>query len=162
MIQKFRVRHIQKKWIHDVKSIDYTRQMIYLGTGFLVPCPLSEVEIIYGTGYKDMTGTEVFEGDIIEFDDTIMYEDESFGETNEVTGGETSIKNLAVLHRRSLEWSLEDYKHGGHESEEYVSLIRECLDENGNELSKFLSRPSNFKIVGNIYQNKNLLEGAGK
>ena len=105
-----------------------------------------------------MTGTEVFEGDIIEFDDTIMYEDESFGETNEVTGGETSIKNLAVLHRRSLEWSLEDYKHGGQESEEYVSLIRECLDEDVDELSKFLSRPSNFKIVGNIYQNKGLLE----
>ena len=87
-----------------------------------------------------------------------MYEDESFGETNVVTGGETSIKNLAVLHRRNLEWSLEDYKHGGQESEEYVSLIRECLDENGNELSKFLSRPSNFKIVGNVYHNKGLLE----
>lgn len=158
MIQKFRVWHIQKKWIHDVKSIDYTREMIFLGTGFLVPCPLSEVEIIHGTGYKDMTGTEVFEGDIIEFDDTIMYEDESYGETNEVTCGETSIKNLAVLRRRGIEWRLEDYKHGGQESEDYVSLIRECLDEDVNELIKFLSRPSNFKIVGNIYQYKDLLE----
>lgn len=162
MIQKFRAWHCQKKWIHDVKSIDYTRQMIFLGTGFLIPYPFSEVEIIHGTGYKDMTGTEVFEGDIIEFDDTIMYEDESYGETNEVTGGETSIKNLAVLRRRGIEWRLEDYKHGGQESEEYVSLIRECLDENGNELSKFLSRPSNFKIVGNIYQSKYLLEVEGK
>ena len=158
MIPKFRAWNSRLKRMLEVKTIDYIHQVVFVWYEGVLPYSFSVMEILQGTGYKDMTGTEVFEGDIIEFDDTIMYEDESFGETNEVTGGETSIKNLAVVHRRSLEWSLEDYKHGGQESEEYVSLIRECLDEDGDELSKFLSRPSNFKIVGNIYQNKDLLE----
>ena len=158
MIPKFRAWNRRLKRMLEVKTIDYIHQVVFVWYEGVLPYSFSVMEILQGTGYKDMTGTEVFEGDIIEFDDTIMYEYESFGETNEVTGGETSIKNLAVLHRRSLEWSLEDYKHGGQESEEYVSLIRECLDEDGDELSKFLSRPSNFKIVGNVYQNKDLLE----
>lgn len=158
MIPKFRAWNSRLKRMLEVKTIDYIHQVVFVWYEGVLPYSFSVMEILQGTGYKDMAGADVFEGDIIEFDDTIMYEDESYGETNEVTGGETSIKNLAVLRRRGIEWRLEDYKHGGQESEDYVSLIRECLDENGNELIKFLSRPSNFKIVGNIYQNKDLLE----
>ena len=158
MIPNFRAWNSRLKLMLDVKTIDYIYQVVCVWNKGLLPFSFKVMEILHGTGYKDMTGAEVFEGDIIEFDDTRMYEDDSYGETNEVTGGETSIKNLAVLRRRGIDWRLEDYKHGDQESEEYVSLIRECLDEDGDELSKFLSRPSNFKIVGNIYQNKDLLE----
>ena len=158
MIPKFRAWHSKTNCMYDVKSIDYTQQVVYFGNGLLIPYSFSDVEVVQGTGDRDMNGKEIFEGDIIEFDDTIMYEDYSCGETNEVIGGETSVKNLAALYKGSLVWCLEDYKHGGHESEEYVSMIRDCLDDKDIELSKFLSRPSNFKIVGNFYQIKYLLE----
>ena len=117
------------------------------------------IELMQSIGLKDCNGQELFDGDIIEFDDIICYEDESYGETNEVTGGECDIKNLAVFKiKECLEMILKDYKYGDDLSKGNISELLYALHEEDLDLKEFLSDPTKFKIVGNIYQNKDLLE----
>lgn len=142
-----------------------SRVIVYNGQAFLNMADFNScmvrdgIELMQSTGLKDCDGQELFGGDIIEFDDTICYEDESYGETNEVTGGECDVKNLAVVKiKEGLELALEDYKYGGDLSEDSVSELLCSIHAEYIDAVDFLSDPADFKIVGNIYQNKELLE----
>lgn len=157
MIPKFRAwhdetMHTDSVIVHDGKVFLDWRQ-------FLDYEVIDGIELMQSTGLEDSTGKELFEGDIIEFYDTIWYEDDSYGETCEVTGGECGLKNLAVLKiEKGLALGLGDYKYGGDLSKDSTSALLYGLIVQDIDLMKFLSDPTNFKIVGNVYENKDLLE----
>lgn len=157
MIPKFRAWHKGK--MYKSRVIVYNGQ-VFLNMADFNSCMVRDgIELMQSTGLKDCDGQELFGGDIIEFNDTICYEDESYGETNEVTGGECDIKNLAVLEiDHGLVIALRHYKYGGDLLKDSISALLYGLYEEDIDLMEFLSDPTNFKIVGNVYQNKDLLE----
>lgn len=157
MIPKFRAWYKGK--MYKSRVIVYNGQ-VFLDMADFNSCIVRDgIKLMQSTGLEDSTGKELFDGDIIEFDDTICYEDESYGETNEVTGGECDIKNLAVFKiKECLEMILKDYKYGDDLSKGNISELLYALHEEDLDLKEFLSDPTKFKIVGNIYQNKDLLE----
>ena len=157
MIPKFRAWYKGK--MYKSRVIVYNGQ-VFLNMADFNSCMVRDgIELMQSIGLKDCNGQELFDGDIIEFDDTICYEDESYGETNEVTGGECDIKNLAVFKiKECLEMILKGYKYGDDLSKGNISELLYALHEEDLDLKEFLSDPTKFKIVGNVYENKDLLE----
>ena len=106
----------------------------------------SDVEIMQSTGYKDKKGTEIFIGDIVKFPDEYEFVDGA-GETTDVTV--CNGFNIASVVNKGSNITLDNFagKDGFTERElENYECTFDDLDF------------KNFEIIGNIYENKELLE----
>ena len=111
--------------IFDVVEIHFDINVVYFDDGIsdeYMPMDFDEVEFIYNTGYKDMNGNYIYNGDILEYR----------GEATEYY-----IEKLVV-------------KKDG-ENELYY------LTNKGDYVCRLLNM-YDYLVIGNIYENKDLLE----
>ena len=109
----------------DVVEIHFDINVVYFDDGIsdeYMPMDFDEVEFIYNTGYKDMNGNYIYNGDILEYR----------GEATEYY-----IEKLVV-------------KKDG-ENELYY------LTNKGDYVCRLLNM-YDYLVIGNIYENKDLLE----
>ena len=147
MYQVERIDYIQGK-IYPVHEDEFKR-FISLSDGILLP----------QTPFVDSKGQSLFAGHIIEVADTVYFSDGSFYESKDEAYGETELRNCFALEFDGFEFLLNKSKYGLLEDSALWSSIYE---DNMRDLSDFLQLSDDFTIIGNIYENKDLLEESGK
>lgn len=141
----------------QVAGIDYVQREIYPvhESDFKRFIPLSEGILLPQTPFVDSEGQPLFAGDIIEVADTISYSDGGFYENKDEAYGETELKNCFTLEFDGFEFLLTKSKYGLLEdSALWVSIY----EDNVQVLKDFLNISDNFTVVGNIYENVDLIE----
>ena len=136
-----------KKEIYPVNE-DELKRFIPLSDGILLP----------QTPFVDSEGQPLFAGDIIKVADTVYFSDGGFYENQAEAYGETELENCFALEFDGFEFLLTKSKYGLLEDSALWSSIYE---DNIRVLSDFLHLSDGFTIVGNIYENKDLLEESG-
>ena len=144
---KFRVWLKEKKKMVIVETIDFSEKSIQclekneiIDAYLLRTTFLEDVELMQYTGLKDSEGYEIYEGDIVEFDD--VFEDE-YGEACDGF-------NRAVVKFENGEYTLTDFLDENSQTFESV--------EDRNTSFKTLIESIEAKVIGNIYENPELLE----
>lgn len=153
----YNVWDTKTKQMFQVAGIDYIQQEIYLVTEdedkmFI---PLSEGILLPQTPFVDSKGKPLFAGHIIEVADTVYFSDGSFYENQDEAFGETELKNYFALEFDGFEFLLTKSKYGLLEDSALWSSIYE---DQMRVLSDFLRLPDDFTIVGNLYENADLIE----
>ena len=117
-------------YIDDDKDLETCRQF-------------EDVEIMQSTGYKDKKGIEIFIGDIVKFPDLYGFYD--------FEGGLTSVDglNVAIVVKKGNCITLDNFVGGDGFTERELENYECTFDD-----LDF----GNFEIIGNIYENKELLE----
>lgn len=142
---KFRAWDKANKEMLKIDVIDFFLKGIRVlernGNSFFMK--FSDVEIMQSTGLKDKNGKEIFEGDIVKFPDLYGFYD--------FEGGLTSVDglNVASVVKKGNCITLDNFsgKDGFTERElENYECTFDDLDF------------KNFEVIGNIYENKELLE----
>ena len=136
MIPKFRAWD-ERAGLTEVISIDLLEKKIKVSHweyGVSNYFPLDDVELTQSTGLKDKNGVEIFEGDVV------------VGQQHLTTDSSTpfEIKGLVRYSKRNTMFYL-DEKSFGH-------------DKFMNSLGSSIYQ---FEVIGNIYENPNLLEVEG-
>lgn len=144
------------KQMFEVAGIDYIQQEIYPITEdedkrFI---PMSEGILLPQTPFVDSKGQPLFAGSIIKVADTVYFSDGSFCENSDEAYGETPLDNYFALEFDGFEFLLTKSKYGLLEDSALWSSI---YDENMRVLSDFLRLSDDFTIVGNIYENTDLI-----
>lgn len=152
----YKVWDTKTKQMFQVARIDYIQQEIYPVTGdedkrFI---PLSEGILLPQTPFIDSKGQPLFAGHIIEVVDTVYFSDGSFYENQDEAYGETELRNCFALEFDGFEFLLTKSKYGLLEDSALWSSIYE---DNMKVLSDFLRWSDDFTIVGNIYDNADLI-----
>lgn len=155
-LTNYKVWDVKTKQMFQVAGIDYIQQGIYLVTEdedkrFI---PISDGILLPQTPFVDSKGQPLFAGHIIEVADTVYFSDGSFCENQDEAYGETELKNCFALEFDGFEFLLTKSKYGLLEDSALWSSIYE---DNMRVLSDFLHFSDDFTIVGNIYENADLI-----
>lgn len=152
----YKVWDTKTKQMFQVAGIDYIQQEIYPVTEnedkrFI---PLSEGILLPQTPFVDSKGQPLFAGHIIEVVDTVYFSDGSFCENQDEAYGETQIENYFALEFDGFDFLLTKSKYGLLEES---ALWYSIYEDNMRVLSDFLRLSDDFTIVGNIYENADLI-----
>ena len=151
---KFRAYHKERKEIFEIASIDFEEKKAALSNGIikLLNVDFKQFELLQYTGVKDKNNKEIYEGDILlsSNENGIFLQLIGFGNDDREYSG--ILNGFKIIDGRILED--DDYE------------INECK-EFTQELIKAhnipILQPENtiidgWWVIGNIYENKNLLE----
>lgn len=153
----YKVWDTKTNQMFQVAGIDYVQREIYPihEDEFKRFIPMSEGILLPQTPFVDSKGQPLFAGHIIEVADTISYTDGGFYENQDEAYGETQLDNFFALEFNGFEFLLTKSKYGLLEdSTLWVSIY----EDNVQVLSDFLNISDNFTVVGNIYEDTNLIE----
>ena len=153
----YKVWDIKTKQMFQVAGIDYVQGEIYPvhEDDFKRFIPLSEGILLPQTPFVDSKGQHLFAGHIIEVADTVYFSDGSFCENQDEAYGETEIKNRFALDFNGFEFLLTKSKYGLLEDS---ALCVSIYEDNMQVLSDFLNISDNFTVLGNIYEDADLIE----
>ena len=153
----YKVWDTKTKQMFEVAGIDYVQGEIYpVHEGeFKRFIPLSEGILLPQTPFVDSKGQPLFAGAIIKVADTVYFSDGGFCENQDEAYGETQIENYFALEFNGFEFLLTKSKYGLLEESALWSSIYE---DNMRVLSDFLQLSDDFTIVGNLYENADLIK----
>lgn len=157
----YKVWDTETKQMFQVAGIDYVQGEIYPvhEDELKLVISMSEGILLPQTPFVDSEGQSLFAGDIIKVADTVSFSDGGFYENRDEAYGETELENCFALEFGGFEFLLTKSKYGLLEDSALWSSIYE---DNMRVLSDFLHLSDGFTIVGNIYENKDLLEESGE
>lgn len=153
----YKVWDTKTKQMFQVAGIDYVQGEIYPvhEDDFKRFIPLSESILLPQTPFVDSKGQPLFAGAIIKVADTVYFSDGGFCENQDEAYGETQIENYFALEFNGFEFLLTKSKYGLLEESALWSSIYE---DNMRVLSDFLQLSDDFTIVGNLYENADLIK----
>jgi hypothetical protein len=132
---KVYVKYLNK--VLEVESINFDTKLVAVydeDEHIYCYCDFEDVEFMENTGLKDKNGTDIYVGDIVEFEDS-HFDGEYFF-------------NIATIKSGRISY-LDNFKSND-------SQIREGFREMYLNIYEF--EDGYFKVIGNIYENKELLE----
>lgn len=154
MVNLLRFRAWHKTWeeMGKVKRIRFdddgnVSKVLFMGKDFGVNSKIDEIELMQSTGLHDKNGKEIFEGDILKFND----EWADYGYEGYIEGSIEGINYVKIKREKTC------FTFGKTKLPE-SSLIN--LTENEHyPFGELLTEASyEFEIIGNVYENPELLE----
>ena len=152
---KFMAWHKEKKILREVFEISFSGGYVILagfGSFGEIEAPIRDVELMQYTGLKDQNGKEIYEGDILlsSNENGIFLQLIGFGNDDREYSG--ILNGFKIIDGRLLE--NDDY-----EIDECKEFTQELIKAHNIPILQ----PENtiidgWWVIGNIYENKNLLE----
>lgn len=148
MIPRYRAWDKLKNEMYVVEQINFNRgEFDFIGDGITFKRDADEVELMQSTGLFDKNGKEIFEGDILKFND----EWAEYCHEGYVDGSVEGINFVEVVRGEAcFEFGKTKYPES--------SLFIRMEDEHLTFAELIKSRDFEFEIIGNIYENPELLE----
>lgn len=144
---KFRAWDKANKEMLKIDVIDFflkgIRVLEHNGNSFFMK--FSDVEIMQSTGLKDKNGKEIFIGDIVKFPDEYEFVDGA-GETTDVTACDGF--NIASVVNKGSYITLDNFVRENGATERELENYECTFDDLDFK---------NFEVIGNIYENEELL-----
>ena len=131
---KFRAWHKEKRILREVCEISFSGEYVILegfGSFGAIEASATDVELMQYAGVKDQNNAEIYEGDIVQFDPQSPCGDEFYNPRDGEIG--------EVIF-------------------DFGSLVVRPIDKKRESLRFSLSELGDWVVVGNIYENPELLQ----
>lgn len=145
MITKYRAWSTDKKIMAEVRTLRFTDELVE--TDKFVERSIEGVKLMQSTGLKDENGKEIFEGDILKFND----EWADYGYEGYIEGSIEGINYVEIKREKTC------FTFGKTKLPE-SSLIDLVENEHYPFEGLLIEASYEFEIIGNVYENPELLE----